>query len=375
MTNAPVATQQSAPKLSRADRIPPWLTATGIGLVAALVVGIIAAGFIWPFKASDPKNIPFGIAAPSEQSVVLEGELGSQKPDLFDIASYADREALVEAIEKRDVVGGLVVNESGMEMLTASAGNAQIAQMLDQMAAGMKQQQAAAAQEAVNTAVDHAVEHGAPTEQVLAIQQAAQEQATTMTLRVTDVVPGGSLAIIGNLVMLPALFGGMATALLSVLLVKRPWLRIVGLASGTVLAGLMGALVLGPWMDVVSANFGMLWLALSAAMFAIAATIMGLGTLFGNAGIGIGALLVMLVGTPWGGVFVPSEFLGGFMGWLGAHTPNGNLVQLIKNISFFPEASQASQWWVFIIWAAMGLALWAVGAALGSRKQARAATA
>ncbi len=187
-------------------------------------------------------------------------------------------------------------------------------------------------------------------------------------LTVTDVVPGGSLAMASNLVMLPALFGGMATAILALFLIKRPWFRIIGLTSGALFAGLMGALVLGPWMDVVSANFGMLWLALSTSIFAIGATIMGLGTLFGNAGIGVGALLVMLVGNPWGGAFIPSEFLGGFMGWLGSHMPNGNLVEVVKNISYFPEASQASQWWTFVVWAAMGLALWALGAALWSRK-------
>lgn len=192
-----------------------------------------------------------------------------------------------------------------------------------------------------------------------------------MTVTVTDVVPTGSFAMVGNLVMLPALMGGMATGALAFFLVKRPWYRIIAVASGAILGGLGAALVLGPWMGAVEANFGMLWLALSAAMGAIGATSMGAGTLFGNVGLALAGMLMMLIGNPWGGAFVPKEFLGGFMGWLGSVLPVGNLIEVIKDISFFPEASQASHWFVFIAWMAIGIMLWAIGATIRYSKAKR----
>ena len=347
---------------------PTWLVASAVGLVVALIVGVVAAGFVWPFKASDPKGISFGVAGPAPQLELVEAQLTEAQPGVFEVTTFDDRDAVVTAIEKREISGGLVVGAEGTEMLTASAGNAQIAQMLTQMATAMKQQQTTAAQEAVAGAVAQAKTQGIPAEQILVIQEAAQEQAAKMTVTVTDVVPGGPLAMAGNLVMLPALIGGMATAVLALFLVKRPWYRIIAVASGAIFAGLVAALVLGPWMDIVQSNFGMLWLALSAAIGAIAATIMGLGTLFGRAGLGVGVVLMMLVGNPWGGAFVPREFLGGCMGWLGSVMPNGNLIEVVKNISFFPEASQAPQWWAFAAWAAIGIVLWAIGAALQTRK-------
>lgn len=352
-----------------AKRTPPtWLIASSLGLLIALVVGLFASAFIWPLKASDPKDIPFGIAGPEAQVTQVEKQLSAKQADLFDVTGYDDRDAVVQAIEARDIDGGLVVSDEGIEMLTASAGNAQVTQMLTQMAAGMKEQQAATAQQAIADAVAQAKEQGAPAEQILEIQEQAQQKAAAVTVETADVVAGGTLSAAANLVMLPALIGGMITAMLSVFMVKKPWYRIISLVSGALFAGLAGALVLGPWMDVLSGGFGMNWLALSSGILAIGATIMGLATLLGPAGIGVGAILMMLVGNPWGGMFVPTEFLGGFMGWLGAHMPNGNVIQVIKDINYFPEAAQGSSWAVFAVWTGIGLVLWLVGSAVRSAK-------
>lgn len=347
---------------------PTWLIASALGLLVALIVGIFASMFMWPFKASDPGNIAFGITGPSEQVAQVETQLDAAQKGLLDVTAYDSRDEIVEAIEKRDVHGGLVISDTGMEMLTSSADNAQISQLLTQMATGMKEQQAAAAQQAIADAVAQAKEHGAPAEQILAIQEQAQEQAAAVTVTTTDVVAGGTNAAAGNLVILPALIGGMMTAMLSIFLVKRPWFRIISLVSGALFAGLSGALVLGAWMDLIPGDFGMIWLALSAGVCAVGATIMGLATLLGNAGIGLGVILMMLIGNPWGGTFVPTEFLGGFMGWLGAHMPNGNVIQLVRNIGYFPDASQSSQWGVFAAWIGIGLVLWLAGSLIHTAK-------
>lgn len=361
-TPAPDASDQAAAK----KHPPTWVIASAVGLLVALVVGLFASAFIWPLKASDPRDIPFGIAGPAERVTQIKEQLSSAQPDLFEVTNFDDRDAVVQAIKAREIDGGLVASESGVEVLTASAGNAQVAQMLTQLAAGMKEQQAAAAQQAINDAVAAAKQQGASAEQILAMQEQAQAKAAAVTVTTTDVVSGGTLAAAANLVMLPALIGGMMTAVLSVFVVKRPWYRIISVLSGSLFAGLAGALVLGPWFDVLPGSFGMNWLALSGGVLAIAATITGLGTLLGPAGIGLGVILMMLIGNPWGGMLVPSEFLGGFMGWLGANMPNGNVIQLIKNINYFPDASLTSHWWVMAVWTAIGLLLWLLGAAIRS---------
>ena len=365
-TTAKVAPDVTDSKPARTR--PEWLLASAVGLLAALVVGLFASAFLWPLSVSEPKDIPFGVAGPEQQLTQIEGQLSSQREGLFDLTTYDDRDAVVQAIEQRKIDGGLVVSDSGMEMLTASAGNAQVTQLLTQMAAGMKDQQAAAAQKGIAEAVSQAKAKGLSAEQILTIQETAQKKAAAVTVTVTDVVSGGTAAMASSLVMLPALIGGMVTAVLSLFAVKRPSHRIISVVSGSLLAGLAGALVLGPWFDILPGNLGATWLALSTGILAIAATITGLGTLLGKAGMGLGVVLMMLIGNPWGGALVPSEFLGGFMGWLGAHMPNGNVIQLVKTVSFFPDASQTSYWWILGTWILIGLALWAVGTAIHGAK-------
>ncbi|MGX1738907.1 ABC transporter permease [Corynebacterium flavescens] len=350
---------------------PKWLTASAIGLIAALIVGLFSSAFLWPLTTSEPKDIPLAIAGPEQNLAQIEDQLNSQREGLFDITTYEDRDAAVHAIKEREADGGLVLNGSDVEILTASAGNAQISQLLNQLATGMKEQQQAKGQQAITEAVARAKGQGAPAEQILAIQEATQAKAAGATVTVTDIAAGsGSLGpMAGNLVMLPALIGGMITAVFSLFAVKRPWNRIFSLVSGALFAGLAGALALGPWFGVLSGHFGATWIALSAGILAIGATITGLGTLFGKAGMGLGIALMMLVGNPWGGAMVPTEFLSGFMGWIGAHLPNGNVIQLVKNINFFPDAAQTSHWWILSGWIAIGLVLWASGAAVQSRQK------
>lgn len=363
----------ASPDAAKSHARPAWLTALLPAVLVAIVVGLFASAFIWPLHASDPKDIPLGIAGDQAKLEQIEQQLDANKPDLFAVTDYADRDAVVGAIERRDVEGGLVVGDTGVEVLTASAGNAQVTQILTQLAAGMKEQQAAAAQQAVATAVANAQAQGVPAEQILQLQQQAQQAAAAVTVTTTDVVSGGAVAAAGNLVMLPALIGGMATAMLAFFMVRRPIYRIITLIAGAALAGLSGAAVLGPWFDVLPGSYGMHALGLGMGILAIGATIAGLATLLGKAGIGIGVALMMLVGNPWGGMLVPNEFLPGFMGWLGAHMPNGQVITVMKNISYFPEASQSSQWWILASWAAAGIVLVIAGAALQAARAKRAA--
>lgn len=359
---------ETTPPPAAARKAPPAaLLPVVAAVLVALVVGLFASAFIWPLKASDPQGIPLGLAGSSEQTSQLTEQLDAAKPGLFEITTFNDRDAVVAAIEKRDIDGGLVVGEAGLEMLTASAGGPQIAQVLGQLADGMSQQHVAAAQEAVADAVQAAEAKGASADEVLAIYQAANAQAAAAGVTTTDVVTGGTIAAAGNLVMLPALIGGMGIAMISFFLIRRPLHRMIALFGGAILAGLVGAAVLGPWFEIIPGHYWMHALALGMGILAIGATITGLGSLLGRAGLGIGAVLMMLIGNPWGGMLVPTAFLPGFMGWLGSHMPNGNVITVIQNISFFPAASQAGQWWTFIIWAAIGLALLGVGAVSQAR--------
>ncbi|WP_415460870.1 hypothetical protein [Bifidobacterium psychraerophilum] len=41
----------------------------------------------------------------------------------------------------------------------------------------------------------------------------------------------------------------------------------------------------------------------------------------------------------------------------------------MKNISFFPEASQSGQWWTFVAWTVAGMLMLVAGAVLQQRRE------
>ena len=350
---------------------PEWVKALIPGLLVAVICGVFASAFLWPMSQMEPKDISIAITGPDEQVAQLEDSLTAQQDDLFVFTEYADRDAAVQAIEAREVLGGVVVGQEGTEFLTASAGNAQVTQMLGQVAAGMERAVAAQGAQGVADAVQAAKDQGLPAEQILAVQEQAQQRASSVSVTVTDVVSGGGNAFAGNLTMLPALIGGMMGGMLSVMMVKRPSYRILTVVVGSIGVGLVGAAVLGPWFDMIPGSYGLHALALGLGALAVSSVISGLGSLFGMGGAGLGAALVMLIGTPWGGIMMPTEFLPGAMATVGAHMPTGTVVSLMKSISYFPDATTGGQWWTLALWATVGILVILGGALLSSARDAR----
>lgn len=325
------AHNSGAPAPSKSQR-PEWLKALVPGLLVAVVCGLFASAFLWPMSQMAPKDISLAIAGPEAQVAQIEQALTAQQEDLFLFTELDDRAAVEQAIAEREVLGGVSIGADGIEFMTASADNAQVSQMLGQVAAGMKEK-------------------------------------SPFPVTVTDVVGGGN-AFAGNLSMLPALIGGMMGGMLSIFMVRRPAHRIITIVVGAIGVGLVGAAVLGPWFDLLPGNYWLNALALGGAALAISSVIAGLGSVLGKAGAGLGVVLVMLIGTPWGGVMVPTEFLPGTMAAIGAHMPTGTLVSLIKSISYFPEAATAGQWWTLAIWVIAGMLLILIGALIHARKAA-----
>ncbi len=309
----------------------PWRTVIGAGIGVALMVGLFAAALLWPIVTASPRNIAVAVAGPERAVSAIEQQLTSQNKDLFEITPVADKEAALEEIETRKVLGAIVVGEE-IEILTTSAGSAQVAQMLSQMGAAIGSQPGPGGE--------------AP------------------KVSVTDVVPAGADGMAANLTMMPTLIGGMGAGVLSVLLVRTPLRRIATLATVAVAGGLIGAAVFGSWFNVLAGNYWLVASALAMGILAVGAFIAGLGTLLGRAGLALGQVLVMLIGNPWAGLFAPREFLIEPMATVGALMPNGAIATLLRSISFFPGAATGSQWLILSIWAVVGLCMIMIGAAL-----------
>ena len=327
-TTTETAPVPDAPDQTRAA----WSKAAAVGAGMALVGCIMALAFLWPLTNAEPKDVELGIAGPEQAVTAMEGRLAEQNPDLFDVTTYEDRDAAVTAVEEREVSGAIVVGTDETEFLVASAGAAQVSQLLTQMADGM----------------------------------GAQPDANVTT---TDVVPGGNNASAINMAIIAALIPGLAGSMVGFMAVKTVRMRFATIITAGVVAGLASALILGPLFNVLEGNYWTEALAIALGTMAIGGFISGLGGLLGGKGLAIGALLIMLFANPWSGNMAPKEFLPEPWGTLGSWMPNGTLITLLRDLSYFPSASTSPLRWTLIGWIAFGFICLGIGAWVQLKKE------
>jgi hypothetical protein len=389
MSNAPegtdVATATPAAE-QPVDKKKEWAKAGGLGLAIALIGCLFAIMFLWPMTTTNPKDIKLGVVAPETVKAQLTKQLEAKDKDLFDIKNYSSADDAKEAIKERKVTGALVVKADGSkQMLTASAGNAQVTQMLTQMASGMSTQAEAQATEAQQKVQDAQakLEAAQKAGQKVSAEQTAQLEAqakqvkalqANAEVKVVDVVANKN-ASLGMLTILPILIGGVAGSAIATFAVKKRYMRFLTLGIGAVAMGLLSSLVMGPWFGLLQGNYWVDAAAIALGLLSIAACITGLASLIGVAGIGLGVVVFMLFANPWGGSMMPTEFLATPWGTIGAHMPNGTVMNLLKNLSFFPDAAMGGRWLTLGIWAVAGLLLLWLGSVLnhGSIGRKRAA--
>ena len=322
----------------------PWARALALAVGAAAIVVVILLAFLWPTVTSTVKDLPIAVAGPAAQVSAVEKQLGAAADGAFAITSLGDRQAAVDAIQRRDVYGAIVLGDRP-EVLTASAGGAAVAQILNQVAATLQTAANAQAQAAVQQAI-------------AAGQAPAGTKAPTITVKVTDVVPlaatdSRGLGLAAS--SFPLVLGGMLGGILISLLVAGAWRRLGAVALYGVAGGLAVTGILQGWFGILQGGFWLNALAVGLAMFAVAAFVVGMNALFGRVGIAIGAVLTVLVGNPLSAAAQPLQFLVGPWGAVGQWFVPGASVTLLRDLSYFPAADALFPWLVLVGWAAVGV--------------------
>lgn len=116
---------------------------TPIGRVLALAVGLAAVvavvvlAFAWPSVRAEPHDLPVAVVGTDEAVTALTDAFEEQQPGVFDLQQVDDRDAAVTAIEEREVYGAILIGAEP-EVLTSSAANLSISQLLTTLASGLE---------------------------------------------------------------------------------------------------------------------------------------------------------------------------------------------------------------------------------------------
>ncbi|WP_069164322.1 hypothetical protein [Nocardia altamirensis] len=303
--------------------------ALAVGVGAALLQALMLIAFAWPAANIAPRDVPLAVTGPQAEMIV--GTLAGHSPGAFDISRPADEAAARAAIADREVYGAIVTGDGAPKVLIASGASPAVAQQLTQIG-----------------------------------QQLSGAQAP----RVEDVVaadaddPRG--AAFGAMV-LPLVMSGITAGVLLSLVIPTVRGKLVGLAAFGVVGGLLSMEIVHGWMSVIPGTYLVLSAAAGLVSFAVAAAVVGLAGAIGQAGIGIAALTMLLIGNPFSAATSAPELLPQPWGAIGQYLPPGAAASLIRSVAFFDGAGAAAPLTILLVWSVAAIALLGVGALRAKR--------
>ncbi|ORV83787.1 hypothetical protein [Mycolicibacterium iranicum] len=323
---------------------PPVVArAAGIVVAVTTLLTLVAIAFALPAARSGPHDVPIGAAGPQAAGGQIAEMLDQKAPGAFAVTYYPSETALREAISNRDVYGGIALPAqpgTAPAILIATGASPMVAQVLSQLGAQFGQQ------------------IGTP-------------------LRTEDLAPpttrdprGAGVAASA----LPITLAGILPAIALVLALRTEiWTRLTTAIVFSVVAGVTIAALLRYVLGSIEHNFWGVSAGLTLGVAAALLFMLGLGSLFGRAGLAVGAALALLVGNPLSGLASAPELLPAGWGALGQFLPQGATATLLRSTAFFAGAGASTAILVLMCWALAGAAM-IVAAALRQQNTSAAVT-
>ncbi|MFE7776898.1 ABC transporter permease [Streptomyces sp. NPDC057445] len=304
---------------------PPTRRMIAVMVLVPVLVALALWAFAWPAARIAPRDLPIGVAGPAVATAQLEQRF-AQHEGAFDVHRYDDEGAAREAVEDRVVYGAVVVTDEGPKVLTASAAGPVVAQLLKE-------------------SITASATAGAP-------------------VQVEDVVPapsgdprGGALASS----ILPLALAGVAAGAAVTVLGLRGARAVTALLGTAFLVGLTATALAHDWLGALTGNRWAEAGVLGLTVLAVGAAVAGLAAVTGKAGIGLGALLIVLIGNPFSGVSSAPELLPEPAGLIGQWLPPGAGGSLLRSVTFFDGSAAGAPAAILALWAVLGLSAVLIG--------------
>ncbi|GGT51772.1 ABC transporter permease [Streptomyces atratus] len=300
-------------------------------LLIPVVVILALWAFAWPAARIAPHDLPVGVAGSAPAADRLQQRF-EQREGAFEVHRYASAADARRAIEDRSIYGAVVATPQGPQLLTASAASPVVAQLLHE---AVTAQAPEGAQVQVEDVV--AAPAGDPRGSALG--------ASFLPLAIAGVLSGSAVTML-------RLRGGRAA------------LALIGVAT---LVGIGAAALTDNWLGVITGDWWAEAGTLGLTVLAIGGTVAGLAALIGPPGVGLGALLMVLLGNPFSGVTSAPELLPRPIGTIGQLMPPGAGGSLLRSVAFFDGSDAGSALLTLTLWAALGL----TAVLIGGRRRAR----
>ncbi|CAK1250006.1 Uncharacterized membrane protein YhgE [Fructobacillus fructosus] len=335
---------------------PKFILTLAVGLT--VVLGIMMTTFSLPAVNSGVNNVPVGVVT-TDKAVYDKFATPLEKKG-FDVKQYKSVSSMKDAVNNRKVYGAFEVSNTGdMTLYKATAASTAVSQTLETMGNAVVAQQKTAAKAQIAQMQAQATDAT-----MLKALDAKVQAIDAKTLKVVELKafpkadPKGTGLAAGAL---PIALGGWIGAVAIANTVKgkkqKFWAAIAFAFVGGL--GLVGVIQF-----VVGTFNGNYFLTSLGAMLGIAATgffVLGLLEVMGNAGLGIAAVLLILLGNPLSGLSSAPEMLPKGWGFFGQLLPPGATGSLLRNLTFFDGHAIGMSAGVLSAYVIVGLILFFLG--------------
>ncbi|MDN6118821.1 MAG: ABC transporter permease [Lactococcus sp.] len=336
----------------------PWQFVLSVVVGLTAILAIMMAAFSLPAVHSGINQIPIGIVATTDatyQKVRVPLEEKGFKVTRFDTAKQAEK-----TIEERKNYGAFVIDSTGdLTIYKATAASTAVAQLLTDVGNGLVSKQKAAAQA-------HLTELMAKTTDVIQLKvlmnkaaALSEKKASVIDIKAFPKDDSKRTGLAAG--ALPIALGGWIGAVAIGKLIKGKKQKFIGVISFAVIGGLGLIGVLQYWIGTFDGNYLLTSL---GAMIGIGATgffVLGILEVLGTAGLGIAAILLILLGNPLSGLLSAPELLPAGWGAFGQLLPPGATGTLLRNITFFDGHAIAQPLLVLGVYICLGMFLFKLG--------------
>ena len=309
---------------------PYWKPVLLTAGMVTVIVSVILTIFAWPVATATPKDIPIGITSVDPSfSQQIESQFQKNQPGTFKFVEYATVNEAKAAISHREVYGAIVIANTP-QVLIATGASPAMAQLLNNMA----------------------VQLGDNYTQAFGLQ--AIRFATEDLAPLSSKDPRGLGLSAGSL---PLIIAGIVVGILGSMRLRRRSQMFATAGISGVLAGASMVAILNFWLGSLSGNYFLEVAAVALTIAAVSLTVMGAAKLAGRGGMLAVIGLFFIIGNPISGVALPTELYPYGLGTFGQYLPLGAEVNLLRRISFFPEADTLMLWVILVAWLALGALL------------------
>lgn len=315
MSGRPDTTAQAGPSAAQDRRLV--IAFVGVLVVVFALVGSNVAAN----HAPKPHHVPVGIIGTAPEVGAVAGSVERRAPGAYQIHAYSSLAAAQTAILHRVIYGALRPAQSPL-LLLASAASPAVSALLQQTVA-------------------------------------AKARTEGNTLVVRDLVPlpssdsrgATSFSMILSLII-TAIMGSAVIYLLGQH--RPPPQRLAAMVALGISAGLVAAFVTNVAIGAFPGHFLAVWGVATLFYLALGMPIGAFQVLVGAGGVGIGAVMFLVIGNPASGGSSAPELLPGFWRDLSQLLPPGAATTAMRDVVYFHGHGMAYALLVLCLWAILG---------------------